>query len=80
MERGEINMNTYDVMRAAGVVPVVVIDDAKDAVATAKALIAGGINVMEVTMRTAAALDTIRLVKEAGLDIHVGAGDRKSVV
>ena len=67
-------MNTYDVMRAAGVVPVVVIDDAKDAVATAKALIAGGINVMEVTMRTAAALDTIRLVKEAGLDIHVGAG------
>ena len=39
----------------AGIVPVVVIDDAKDAVPVAEAMLAGGINVMEITFRTAAA-------------------------
>ena len=38
-----------------GIVPVVVIDNAKDAVPTAQALLAGGIDVMEITFRTAAA-------------------------
>ena len=40
----------------AAVVPVVVIDDATDAVLTAKALLAGGVDVMEITFRTAAEL------------------------
>ena len=46
----------YEINRlsAAAVVPVVVLDDAKDAVATAKALLAGGVDVMEITFRTAA--------------------------
>ena len=48
-----------------GVVPVVVIEDAKDAVPTAKALLDGGVNVMEITFRTAAAPDAIKAVAES---------------
>ncbi|MFQ7027369.1 MAG: 2-dehydro-3-deoxyphosphogluconate aldolase, partial [Acutalibacteraceae bacterium] len=40
-------------LQSAAIVPVVVLDDAKDAVATAKALLAGGVDVMEITFRTA---------------------------
>ena len=57
-----------------GIVPVVVIEDAKDAVPLAKALIEGGIPVAEVTFRTAAAEDTIRAIKEAYPEMLVGAG------
>ncbi|MCF0261655.1 MAG: bifunctional 4-hydroxy-2-oxoglutarate aldolase/2-dehydro-3-deoxy-phosphogluconate aldolase [Sphaerochaetaceae bacterium] len=56
------------------VVPVVVLDDAKDAVPTAKALLAGGICVMEITFRTAAAAQSIANVAESCPDIVVGAG------
>ena len=56
------------------VVPVVVIDDAKDAVPTAKAMAAGGIDVMEITFRTAAAPDAIKAVAENCPDVLVGAG------
>ena len=41
------------------VVPVVVLDDAKDAVPTANAMVAGGIDVMEITFRTACAKEAI---------------------
>ena len=58
----------------AGVVPVVVIDDAKDAVPTANAMVAGGIDVMEITFRTAAAPEAIRAVAENCPDMLVGAG------
>ncbi len=57
-----------------GVVPVVVIDDAKDAVPTAKALLAGGVDVMEITLRTAAGLEAIKQVAENCPEICVGAG------
>ena len=56
------------------VVPVVVIDDAKDAVPTAKAMQAGGVDVMEITFRTAAAPDAIAAVAEKCPDVLVGAG------
>ena len=56
------------------VVPVVVIDDAKDAVPTANAMIAGGIDVMEITFRTAAAPQAIKNVAENCPDMLVGAG------
>lgn len=56
------------------VVPVVVIDDAKDAVPAAKAMAAGGVDVMEITFRTAAAPDAIRAVSEACPEMLVGAG------
>lgn len=56
------------------VVPVVVLDDAKDAVPTAKALLAGGIDVMEITLRTAAAIDSIKAVCAEVPEMLVGAG------
>ena len=57
-----------------GIIPVVVIENADDAVSTAKALLEGGINFMEITLRTACALDAIRLVAEQVPEMIVGAG------
>ena len=67
-------MNVSERLAASAVVPVVVLDDAKDAVATAKALLAGGVDVMEITFRTAAAADSIKAVAEGCPDMLVGAG------
>lgn len=56
--------NLMDVLKRleqSGIVPVVVLDDAKDAVPTARALLAGGVDVMEITFRTAAAAATAAL-------------------
>lgn len=57
-----------------GIIPVVVIDDAKDAVPLAKALCEGGLPVAEVTFRTEAAEEAIRLMAEACPEMLVGAG------
>lgn len=67
-------MEILDRLARAGLVPVVVLDDAKDAVPTANALLAGGVDVMEITFRTAAAADSIRAVAENCPDMLVGAG------
>ena len=67
-------MDVLSRLANAGVVPVVVIDDAKDAVPTAKAMVAGGVDVMEITFRTAAAPDAIKAVSENCPDMLVGAG------
>ena len=67
-------MNVSERLARSAVVPVVVLDDAKDAVATAKALLAGGVDVMEITFRTAAAADSIKAVAESCPDMLVGAG------
>ena len=56
------------------VVPVVVIDHAEDAVPLAEALLAGGLNVMEITFRTPAAEQSIRNVRKAFPKMLVGAG------
>lgn len=63
-----------DSMKSSIIVPVVVIEDTKDAVPTAKALLAGGIHVMEITLRTATALDSIRNVTAECPDMIVGVG------
>lgn len=67
-------MNILERLSNAGVVPVVVIEDAKDAVPTANALLAGGIDVMEITFRTPAAKDSIAAVVKECPDMLVGAG------
>lgn len=67
-------MDIQKIMAESGIVPVVVLEDAKDAVPTAKALLAGGIRVMEITFRTAAAEASIKAVAEGCPDIVVGAG------
>ena len=67
-------MNVLERCKKCGLVPVVVIEDAADAVPTAKALLAGGIDTMEITFRTAAAADAIRSVSENVPEMLVGAG------
>lgn len=62
-----------DRLAAHRLVPVVVIDDAKDADALGAALVGGGLPVAEVTFRTAAAADAIRVLRDRG-DVLVGAG------
>ncbi|MBT2395282.1 bifunctional 4-hydroxy-2-oxoglutarate aldolase/2-dehydro-3-deoxy-phosphogluconate aldolase [Streptomyces sp. ISL-100] len=58
----------------APVVPVVVLEDAADAAALARALVAGGLPAIEVTLRTPAALDSIRAIAAEVPDAVVGAG------
>ncbi|MEU5362673.1 bifunctional 4-hydroxy-2-oxoglutarate aldolase/2-dehydro-3-deoxy-phosphogluconate aldolase [Streptomyces sp. NPDC005925] len=65
---------TGSVLDLAPVVPVVVIEDAADAVPLARALVAGGLPAIEVTLRTPAALDAIRAIAGAVPDAVVGAG------
>ena len=67
-------MDVLNRLALAGVVPVVVLENAKDAVPTAKAMVAGGIDVMEITFRTAAAADSIKAVSEGCPEMLVGAG------
>ncbi len=60
--------------RETGVVPVVVLERLKDALPTANALLAGGVGVMEITLRTAAALDSIKSIAKDAPEVLVGAG------
>lgn len=60
-------------MKTAPVIPVLVIDDVRHAVPIAEALVAGGLPVLEVTLRTPCALDAIREMKQVPGAI-VGAG------
>ena len=64
----------YELFGRLGVVPVVVLDDADRAVPLARALLEGGVPVMEVTYRTAAAQESIRRIAEAVPEMCVGAG------
>ena len=67
-------MLSVEQVAACGVVPVVVLESVELAVPTAKALLAGGINAMEITFRTAAARDCIAKVAAEVPDMIVGAG------
>ena len=55
-----MTMTLLDIMRSARVIPVIAIDDPEHAVPLARALVAGGICVLEVTLRTVHGLDAIR--------------------
>ncbi|WP_017664206.1 bifunctional 4-hydroxy-2-oxoglutarate aldolase/2-dehydro-3-deoxy-phosphogluconate aldolase [Porphyrobacter sp. AAP82] len=66
-------MNIDAIMRTAPVIPVIVIEDEAHAVPLAEALVAGGLRVLEVTLRTPAALAAIRAMKAVPGAI-VGAG------
>ena len=67
-------MDVMKRFKECGIVPVVVLDDAKNAVPTAKALLAGGVDIMEITFRTDAASDSIRAVSDECPGMLVGAG------
>lgn len=62
------------VLGLAPVIPVVVLEDAADAVPLARALVAGGLPAIEVTLRTPAALDSIRAIAAEVPEAVVGAG------
>ena len=66
-------MNILNDLKLTRIVPVVVLDSAADADPLAAALVAGGLPVAEVTLRTPAALDAIRAMSARG-DVLVGAG------
>jgi 2-dehydro-3-deoxyphosphogluconate aldolase/(4S)-4-hydroxy-2-oxoglutarate aldolase len=67
-------MDIHTVLRTGPVMPVIVLDNVADAVPLARALVAGGIRVLEVTLRTAAALDAIRAIAREVPDAILGAG------
>ena len=67
-------MFSMERLASCGVIPVVVLNDVADAVPTARALLRGGIDVMEITFRTAAARDCIAKVAAEVPEIIAGAG------
>ena len=67
-------MLSIEEISACGVIPVVVLNDADAAVPTARALLRGGIDVMEITFRTAAAQASIARVTAEVPEMKVGAG------
>lgn len=67
-------MQLIDIMRTSAVIPVIAIDDIDHAVPLARALVAGGIRVLEVTLRTVHGLAAIRLIAEQVPEAIVGVG------
>lgn len=67
-------MNVIEKIGLRGLVPVVVINNAADAISVAEALLAGGLDIMEITMRTDAAIQAIKNVAEGCPEMLVGAG------
>ncbi|HSI49243.1 MAG TPA: bifunctional 4-hydroxy-2-oxoglutarate aldolase/2-dehydro-3-deoxy-phosphogluconate aldolase [Ideonella sp.] len=71
-------MNTLDLAAQGPVIPVIVIDNLADAVPLAQALVAGGVKVLEVTLRTPVALQAIEAMVKAVPGAIVGAGTIRS--
>src|SRR5438552_17616819 len=67
-------MAALDLMRVGPVIPVIVVDDVAHAVPLARALVAGGVRVLEVTLRTRVALDAVRAISREVEDAIVGVG------
>lgn len=67
-------MNMIETLKSAGVIPVIVIDKESDAVPLARALVKGGLPVLEVTFRTTAAAGAIAAIRKEVPEAVVGAG------
>jgi 2-dehydro-3-deoxyphosphogluconate aldolase / (4S)-4-hydroxy-2-oxoglutarate aldolase len=72
-------MNPLDLVQHGPVIPVIVIQRVADAVPLAQALVAGGIRVLEITLRTPVALQCMREIARAVPEAIVGAGTLRSV-
>ena len=72
-------MNTLELAKHGPVIPVIVIQRVEDAVPMAEALVAGGIKVLEVTLRTPVALQCMEAIAKAVPEAIVGAGTLRSV-
>ena len=66
--------SVLEILRISPVIPVIAIDAAEHAVPLARALVAGGLRVLEITLRTAHGLDAIRAIAEAVPEAVVGVG------
>jgi 2-dehydro-3-deoxyphosphogluconate aldolase/(4S)-4-hydroxy-2-oxoglutarate aldolase len=67
-------MKLEDILHLAPVIPVVIIEDLADAVPLARALVAGGLRAIEITLRTAAGMEAIRAIAQEVPDAVVGVG------
>lgn len=67
-------LTALDILTASPIVPVIAIKQIKDAIPLAHALVAGGVKVLEVTLRTDCALDAIGMMQNAIPEAIVGAG------
>ncbi|PWE57402.1 keto-deoxy-phosphogluconate aldolase [Metarhizobium album] len=71
---GEKTEKLLSILKLQPVVPVLIVEDAASAVPLARALVAGGLKAIEITMRTPAALDAVRAVAAEVEGAAVGAG------
>jgi 2-dehydro-3-deoxyphosphogluconate aldolase / (4S)-4-hydroxy-2-oxoglutarate aldolase len=71
---GEKTEKLLSILKLQPVVPVLVVEDAKSAVPLARALVAGGLKAIEITLRTPGALDAVRAVAEEVEGAEVGSG------
>jgi 2-dehydro-3-deoxyphosphogluconate aldolase / (4S)-4-hydroxy-2-oxoglutarate aldolase len=72
-------MQPLNLVAYGPVIPVIILDHEEDAVPLARALVAGGVKVLEVTLRTPAALACIEAIAQAVPEAVVGAGTVRSV-
>lgn len=70
----QTTLSPQEIMTISPIIPVIAIDDASKAIDLAHALMAGGIRVLEITLRTPAALDAIHLLTHEVPEAVVGAG------
>lgn len=71
-------LTAHDVLDAASVIPVLTVEDLEDSAPLAHALAAGGLKVIEATLRTAAGLDSLRQMKAAEPGLLIGMGSVKT--
>ena len=76
LEKREVKMklNATEVLSISPIVPVIALDNIEDALPLAKALQDGGINIMEITLRTPTGLKAIELISKEMPSMNVGAG------
>ena len=67
-------MNALELIELSPVMPVIVVRDPDTAVGLARALVAGGVRTLEITLRSAAALDAIAAIQDQVPDAVVGVG------
>ena len=70
----QTKLSPQEIMTLSPIIPVIALEDAERAIDLAHALIAGGISVFEITLRTPAALNAIKLIEENVPNATVGAG------
>ena len=74
MTHSFVSLTAKQVMQDAPVIPVIVLHDVAHAVQLARALVAGGIRMLEVTLRTSVALECMRVIRAEVPEAMVGAG------